>query len=754
MSRKMKEVFGQLCLRKRLIALFLCLMLTLCFSACGKNETDDESDESEMQNHPSLIYVPEDLKFEDDADYLLSNVQFVGDKLYYRANLPVEDEETGAVMYDAVLRCHSLVQNTVTEVSMSGGEWSIGEDGSLYTVVTEWNGSENGRSGHIDRFLVHRDVSGEELFRQDITELFSGDEYIRLRIAIDAKGRSYLLTETGMYLFDESGNPRGTVKTEPEVNDIYFCSFSRSSDGKVFLSDGNTTGGRTTLYEVDFEAGKLGAEYSDFPSVGRNPSCDADGNMLTFDNTAVYRYNLKDQKKETVFEWSDSGIDVSFVTAVGALSNGSIAVVYHDWESMDGGVVLMTGVSADEMPQVEKKDIVIGCVSLDQGLQSAVAKFNKSSDSYHISVKNYGDGTDEEDALTRLQADIVSGNGPDILHLSGMWQTWPELAEKGAFEDLMPYLEQGSVLNREELLEGVINAYTYDGKLVAIPSVFTLSTYFGKPAVVGEEMGWTIDDVIALTEAHPEAELGDRIGFCSNIGIMRFCLQYSMDSFIDWERGTCDFDGDKFKELLEFANRFDDFEYAPDNSLPSERERVISGELLLCFASFYEFKLVQRYETLQGLMVAIGQPTPDGRPICHLSGSDPLAISSKSDVKEGAWAFIEYYVTTERSTGWTGFPSTRTLLDKMIEKEKEPMMQTTVGFSDGSSYTYQPPTQEEIDMIMNLIQFASIYNADNQQILEEIIIEEVEAYFSGQKSVDEVADIIQRRVGIYVSEHM
>ena len=742
--------------RKKLLILFLCLILILDLSACGKNGSDDVSGETETQDNPSLIYVPKDLKLEDNADYMLSNVQFVGDKLYYQAYLPVEDEETGVTMYDVVLRCHSLLQNTVTEMPMNGGEWSIGEDGSIYTIVTEWNGSENGGNGHIDRFLVKKNVSGEELFRQDITELFSGDEYISLRISVDAKGRSYLLMDSGMYLFDENGNPKGTIKPEPEINDIYFCSFGRGSDGKVYISDGNATDGRTTLYEVDFEAGKLGTGYPDFPSNGRNPSCDTDGNLLTFDNTAVYRYYLKEQKKETVFEWGDSGINVSFVTAVGALTNGSIAVVYQDWESMDGGVVLMTGVSADEVPQVQKEEIVIGCVSLDSGLQGAVTKFNMNNDFYHVSVNNYGDGVGEEDALARMQADIVSGNGPDILHLSGMWQIWPELAEKGAVEDLMPYLEQGSVLNREELLEGVINAYTYDGKLVAIPSVFTLSTYLGNAAVVGEEMGWTIDDVIALTEAHPEAELGDRVTFCSNTGIMRFCLQYSMDSFIDWERGTCNFDGEKFKELLEFANRYPDHEGAFDDSLPSERERVKSGELMLCFASFYEFKQVQRYEdTLQGQMVAIGHPTPDGRPICNLSGSDPLAISSKSDVKEGAWAFIESYVTTGRSSGgWMGFPSTRTLLDKMIEKESEPMMPTTVVLADGTTYTLRNPTQKEIDMIMDMIQVGTIIDADNQRILEEIIIEEVRAYFSGQRSVDEVADIIQRRAGIYVSEHM
>lgn len=778
MSGRKKNVFGQLNLCKRFLALFLCIILAIGLSACGENKTNDgsktidESKSSEPESHdtPSLIYVPEELELRDDGDYMMSTVQFVGDKLYYQVYLSVEDEETGVTMYDVVLRCHSLVSNTVTDLSAGGGEWSIGEDGSIYTIMTEWNGSENGENGHIERFLVKKNDSEEELFRQDITELFSGDEYISLRLAVDAQGRSYLLMDSGIYLFDENGKPSGIIRSETDVTGIFLCSFSRGSDGKVYLSDGNATGGSTTLYEVDFEAGKLGTGYPDIPSNGRNPSCDADGNLLTFDNTAVYRYNLKEQKKEKVFEWSDSGINVSFVSAVGELSNGSIAVVYQDWETSESGVVLMTGVSAEEVPQVQKKEIVIGCTSSDQGLLGAVTAFNKNSEDYHISVKTYGDGDDEEDAVLRLQADIISGNGPDIIQLHDMRQTWPELAEKGAFEDLLPYLENGSLLTREELLEGVIHAYTYDGKLAAIPSVIQLQTYLGSTALVGEEMGWTIDDVIALADANPGAEL---IEGYNGIGILRFCLEYSMDGFIDWEQGTCHFDGEEFKRLLEFAKRYHDVEDVSSDLVPSWRERVQNGELLLCFADFYEFSQPQRYEaSFQGQFTAIGSPSSDGRPVCTLTGSDPLAISSKSDVKEGAWAFIESYVTTSRISGWMGFPTTRTRLDEMIEKETEYMTDadgnpvldefgnyqtthpTVVMFPDGTSYTKRIPTQREIDMIMDMIQVASLYGAGDQQILEDIIIEEVGAYFSGQKSVDEVADIIQRRAGIYVSEHM
>ena len=64
----------------------------------------------------------------------------------------------------------------------------------------------------------------------------------------------------------------------------------------------------------------------------------------------------------------------------------------------------------------------------------------------------------------------------------------------------------------------------------------------------------------------------------------------------------------------------------------------------------------------------------------------------------------------------------------------------------------KPSTQEEVDMYMDLIDNTKKVGGWNQAILD-IIIEESKAYFSGDKNVDETADIIQNRVKTYVNEN-
>ena len=68
--------------------------------------------------------------------------------------------------------------------------------------------------------------------------------------------------------------------------------------------------------------------------------------------------------------------------------------------------------------------------------------------------------------------------------------------------------------------------------------------------------------------------------------------------------------------------------------------------------------------------------------------------------------------------------------------------------------TVQPLTKEDTEYVKSFIyslDSSNVYNA-NQNVYN-IINEEVAAFFGGQKTAREVADIIQSRVSIYVNEN-
>ena len=92
----------------------------------------------------------------------------------------------------------------------------------------------------------------------------------------------------------------------------------------------------------------------------------------------------------------------------------------------------------------------------------------------------------------------------------------------------------------------------------------------------------------------------------------------------------------------------------------------------------------------------------------------------------------------------------------ILDEEGNPIQMNTGGgmsYEDGWSIEFTVPTQQEVDTIVSIIENARPISAQNEEIMK-IINEEVEGFFSGQKPVKDVADIIQRRVQMYVDENM
>ena len=354
------------------------------------------------------------------------------------------------------------------------------------------------------------------------------------------------------------------------------------------------------------------------------------------------------------------------------------------------------------------------------------------------------------------------------------------------FEDLAPYLERSALLDREDLLESILDAYSLEGALTAIPRRFTIQTTVGSAAALAGIEKWTIEDVIAFCEAHPGAELFDK---ATKNSVMTYLMNCSQDAFIDWSTGECRFDSDLFKRLLEFVNSFPNevqqngigveiqsgFVIMESGGGPSIQERVQKGEVLLVRGSLSDVDYSQLYREMFGSdIVFIGCPTADGKSGHYVPvSSNVYAVSSKSENKEGAWEFIESFLMQDEGRFTMGFPTQKSKLeleikkalnsgyvlddngDPVLDEDGEPIVNTDFGshFYDGWEYTYRPSTQEEIDLVLKVLNEIQLEPESGIEVMN-IINEEAEAFYQGQKTVDQVAEVIQRRVSIYVKENM
>nr|WP_296458713.1 extracellular solute-binding protein [uncultured Acetatifactor sp.] len=753
---------------RRVLGLALSAAMALSLAACG-NSSGGETEKKEW------VWVPEFITI-DDENVSFYDMQLVGDSLCYQSYDYDEETETST---QSICR-YSLADGNITKTPLNYVEeknWNLNrlvyaQDGSMYGTTNVYNEDYT----KSETFLCKFDAEGKQIFAEDMTELVA-ESYVD-NMAIDGEGRIYVTGENNVWLFDADGNKRGTVSLGADVN--WIRAMGSGKDGKMYLCY-YTSNGDTVLCDIDFDGKKTGNTYENYPSSNSNalvPGIEKD--FMAQDGNRVYEYDVKSQTSTELFTWLDSDINGNTVENFWGLEDGRILAVASDWETNEKSIALLTKTKASEVPQ--KETILIGSLYGDSNIQSAAVKFNKSNDKYHISIREYlnyndYDGDDYQafmtDGINRLNNDITSNNCPDILDLSGL--NIKQLAAKGVFEDLNGYLEKSEKLSREDFLENILEAYTLDGKLVSIPYGFQMSTVVGKGSEVGTEMGWTLEELIAYADAHPDALLFDSK---TKDVIMMTLMAYNADYFIDWSTGECRFDSEEFKDILNFANRFPE-EYDWEKEDVSTPNKIQKGQVLLYEENIYDFNGLQMCnEIFQGDASYIGYPTMDGSVGCMLSASQAYAITSKSGHKDGAWEFIEGFLTKEenpdRGFSSIGFPTMKSKLNAMAadavevkyytdengelyyDENGEPIVMgggSSISYGDGWSYEYRIPTQEEVDLALSLMEVAKPVSYSQGDEVLNIINEEAAPFYKGQKSVDEVASVIQSRIKIYVGEN-
>lgn len=520
-----------------------------------------------------------------------------------------------------------------------------------------------------------------------------------------------------------------------------------------------------TMLEVDFDEKKLIEIIPDFPNI--NGLCTGEQyDLLLYDDKHVYGYDFSAHKNgsgqppEELFAWTDSDINGYFVKHLNVLEDGRYYTAVEDWMSKDRCIVLLRRTKAEDA--VPRKDIALAAVNGDSGLTALAVKFNRSQEQYHVDIKNY-------DSLTDLYNAILTKDPMDIIDLSGV--NVESLSRQGIFEDLGPYLEQSESFAPSDFVDGILDTYTIDDALIGIPESFALRTVVGDRTLLGEDDALTLEGLFEISERNPGAL---PVGEVTKEEMLQYIMMFNQDAFIDWETGNCRFDSDSFKAVLEFVKRFPDSleTTKEDASLPA---RIADGRVLFAIADFHSLGNFQRCEGMFGETAAcVGFPTPEGKGGTLLFPTNAFGITSMSQYKDGAWEFIESVLEPNEIEKMeprkilemyqipnTRFPSLKRILNILIEYELEEDRKWAekgrnfgfLTYSDGWTIEFHALTREEIDTILVLARDARPYFSAGEDEIIKIIGEEAPACYSGQKSPEDVAAIIQNRVQLYVNEN-
>lgn len=628
----------------------------------------------------------------------------------------------------------------------------VGEDGN-FTYI---NSTYDEKKGTASYYIVKADESGKEISREDITKTLNlGQDGYFNSVAMDKKGNLIFVLESQIIVLDTAGKKVCELKTE---KNMWLDGAVAAKDGEIAVAYNGEEG--ASIQIADIEGKKWGEKYDlDIQYFSGSDSLmtgSGEYDLYYKNDSGIFGYTFADKKGQKIMDYMASNISTENTYGMMPFTEGKFISNSRD----ENGSKLIVYSKVDPSTLKDKQKITMAVMWVDDEIKKAAMDFNKNSDKYQIEFKDY---SNEEDPETKMTADIIAGNIADIICLSNL--PVEQYVAKGILEDLTPYYEKDDEINPDDLIDSVRKAMEIDGKFYYVVPSFSVSSLTASSKDVGTEMGWTFDDLKKLLEEKGD---GVRPFYSENKSDMLYSFAGSLTDFVDWTTGECSFDSQDFKDILEICNRGTNEEQDYSEDSPSMPTLIQEGKVLFNEGSI-GLEEIQMYKAMyKDGMTFIGYPDAD-KEGSYFSFYSNMGIYSKSDVKDGAWEFIRTFMTKEYqgkqvSSGNTW--NTPTRKDALELRNKIAM--ATKKFKDeygneheptDSSWGWddfevkvKPSTQEEVDMYMDLIDNTKKVGGWNQAIFD-IIIEESKAYFSGDKSVDEAADIIQNRVKTYVNEN-
>ena len=573
-------------------------------------------------------------------------------------------------------------------------------------------------------------------------------------------------TSEGVTVFDAQGNQKGLIQEEGFSGELYLQ--DGKSYGRFFSYDFSSFEIKEDcLKEIDTQNCRFVGDKIPVKTSGMLINS-ADG-IYVYSQNGLKKMDLTDSKKsEEKFSWSDTDYDpTSVLRRVKIVSGNEFCfLVLKEDVASDGSYSarphVLHAVRAAKNPYAGRKRLCVG-EFLDAINRELVIRYNMDPSStcrvslydYTVDVGNSGSMNTEADLSDRVYLDMISGDGPDIL---AGFSRYAQFNSDTVLLDLNPLIDatDGTGLDRSQYFDNIIRAQEVGGKLYQLPVEFELYGLLGNKNLVGEARPRSYDEFMQQMDALP-----------SDVSVMyqtddKEFLQMFIgecgENFIDYSEQKVNFKSDEFKKLLEIVkkygirnlNRMED--YRDDMSLFMDDKLAWYSMYMYCLRDY------AGYLTRFGDNITFsGFPGNNGNGVVA-NVDTSIGISAYTKNSKEAWEFIRYILAntmTDNLYGALRIPLSRSGLDQLnqalIADSEEKLKNWNEGQSNPGMQYPDKLTPEMAKEFVSIVESVTAVRKSDPAVLL-IIYEEAPAYFLNQKSVDDVADIIQNRCKIIVQE--
>lgn len=462
---------------------------------------------------------------------------------------------------------------------------------------------------------------------------------------------------------------------------------------------------------------------------------------------------------------------------------GMVALENNEFMALFSGGRLVRFVYHPEVPTVPSESIKAYSLQDNAALRRAITLYQTQNPEifveYEIGMEE-GSSVTREDALKKLNTQIMAGEGPDLLILDNM--PIDSYIDKGLLLDLSTVVE--GLSGEEELFPNIVEAFRTDGKIYMIPYAFELPAALGDKAYVGQmnDLEQIAETIETLRADNPGKDL---LGICSAKGIIRKFTPLCAPAWktenreVDSEAVRIFLDGckriydaqmegipeevvDKYEEVNEYYMEYEgvtreDVEYFPrtisdfDYLLKSDLLEVGSVGGAYSYANLTSVPRMKGFENTQVESIS-GQ----GQYVFYpntLAGIS--AASAHTQQAEGLLRVLlgkENGVFDDFVTNIAAFEE-NLISDQPDVSDDEPISYWAGSDADGNyieGETYWM-NEEKKDTLRGWVETAETpYLKD--VVLEEAICTEGVKYIEGSQNMEETIDAIEQKISIYMAE--
>lgn len=456
--------------------------------------------------------------------------------------------------------------------------------------------------------------------------------------------------------------------------------------------------------------------------------CDGDG---------IYTYHMESGERVWHMKWggttydpnADDNSTIDFVVT----ENGNVRLLTKDIIDEKWYEETLTKISFDE---IDKTLLVYRTLYASSQLKSLIAQYNKENKEYYIYLEERDSATAAQDFYEKTAIEIATGKGPDIIDAYSVEDIYA-MAQKGVLEDLEPYI-QANDINKEDYFAAAFCDFDTEGHCYGLGFALSLRTMYIK-----EELAkgvTSLETLLKNINAYEGEAVFNTLYDYYPTTLLHYFLYMSEDFYgmLDWEAGTCDFNNELWYSMLEAAQK-----YGLDER-KTGLEDIATPVLGQTLKSF----LRDDFSARSNGMISLGYPSEET--MMHSLQVSSICMNAASGHKEGVWEFMQFLLReqSQQKIAEMYLPVSK----EVFEKEYQNALDNP-GYITLMDGTVVEAEAKQIELCAKLLEQAQPLPVKTEYVWT-IIKEETVSYFSGEKTKEQVTEIIENRISMYMAENM